>query len=75
MMIIDSQAVKNTCNAEMESNGFCHYKSTNGIKRHLAVDSLGFPFFSHCTPANVTDDAGLIERLSAPIEYFKRKPV
>ena len=74
-MIIDSQAVKNTCNAEVESKGFCHYKSTNGIKRHLAVDSLGFPFFSHCTKANVTDDAGLIEMLSAHIEYFKRKPV
>jgi hypothetical protein len=30
------------------SNGFCFYKATNGIKRHLAVDSLGFPFFTHC---------------------------
>ena len=74
-MIIDSQAVKNTCNAEVESKGFCHYKSTNGIKRHLAVDRLGFPFFSHCMKANVTDDAGFIEMLSAHIEYFKRKPV
>ena len=39
LIIIDSQAVKNTCNASRESSGFCFYKSTNGIKRHLAVDS------------------------------------
>jgi hypothetical protein len=39
--MIDSQAVKNTCNTSVDSKGFCHYKATNGIKRHLAVDSLG----------------------------------
>ena len=74
-MIIDSQAVKNTCNASVESKGFCFYKSTNGIKRHLAVDTLGFPFFTHCTKANVSDDQGLIEMLSDNIDYFKSKPV
>ena len=31
LMIVDSQAVKNTCNASIESIGFCFYKSTNGI--------------------------------------------
>lgn len=71
----DSQAVKNTCNASVESKGFCHYKCTNGIKRHLAVDTLGFPFFTHCTKANVTDDQGLIEMLSHNIDYFRAKPV
>ncbi len=103
-MIIDSQAVKNTCNASAASNGFCFYKATNGrnfagrsfiqqsfaIKRHLAVDSLGFPFFTHCTRANVSDDQGLIEpnsdggsfsrqnlaeMLSQNIDYFRQKPV
>jgi hypothetical protein len=73
--MIDSQAVKNTCNASSESKGFCFYKSTNGIKRHLAVDILGFPFFSHCTKASVSDDQGLIEMLSDNINYFKSKPV
>ena len=43
LIIIDSQAVQNTCNASVESKGFCFYKATNGIKRHLAVDTLGFP--------------------------------
>ena len=42
-MMADSQAVKNTCTAGIESKGFCFYKATNGIKRHLVVDSLGFP--------------------------------
>lgn len=58
LIIIDSQAVKNTCNASIESKGYCFYKATNGIKRHLAVDILGFPFFTHCTPAHVPDDVG-----------------
>jgi len=36
---------------------------------------VGFPFFTHCTPANVSDDAGLIEMLILNINYFKSKPV
>lgn len=75
LIIVDSQAAKNTCNASKESKGFCHYKSTNGIKRHLAVDTLGFPFFTHCTKANVSDDRGLIEMFEQNIDYFKSKPV
>ena len=67
--------MKNTCNAGVETKGFCLYKATNGIKRHLAVDTLGFPFFTHCTPANVSDDAGLIEILTLNIDYFRSKPV
>ncbi len=74
-MMGDSQAVKNTCTASAGSKGFCFYKSTNGIKRHLMVDTLGFPFFTLCTPANVSDDAGLILMLTANIDYFKSKPV
>jgi hypothetical protein len=73
--MVDSQATKNTCNANKESKGFCVYKCTNGIKRHLAVDSLGFPFFTHCTKASVTDDQGLIEMFTANIDYFKAKPM
>jgi hypothetical protein len=67
--------VKNTCNASVETKGFCHYKCTNGIKRHLAVDTLGLPFFTHCTKANVTDDQGLIEMLRQNLDYFRAKPV
>ena len=67
--------MKNTCTAGVASKGFCFYKATNGIKRHLAVDTLGFPFFTHCTPANVSDDARLLEMLILNIDYFKSKPV
>ena len=75
LIIIDSQAVKNTCNASVDLKGYCFYKATNGIKRHLAIDTLGFPFFTHCTPANVSDDRGLVEMLSNNIDYFRSKPV
>lgn len=54
---------------------FAFTKATNGIKRHLAVDTLGFPFFTLCTAANVSDDAGLIELLTLNIQYFQSKPV
>lgn len=36
---------------------------------------MGFPFFTHCTRANVSDDAGLIEMLTYHINYFHLKPV
>ena len=67
--------MKNTCTASVDSKGFCFYKATNGIKRHLGVDILGFPFFTHCTPANVSDDVGLIEMLIKHMDYFRAKPV
>ena len=71
----DSQAVKNTCNASVESKGFCFDKATNGIKRHRVVDTLGFPFITHGTAANLSDDAGLLEVLIQNMDYFRSKPV
>jgi len=33
----------------------------NGVKRHLTqVGTLGYPFFTHCTRVNVSDDADLV---------------
>ena len=43
---------KNTDTANLETKGYCHHKSTNGIKRHLLVDVLGNPYFVKCTAAN-----------------------
>jgi len=40
----------------------------------LAVDSLGFSFFTHCNKASVSDDPGLIEMLANNIDYFQDKP-
>lgn len=39
------------------------------------MDTLGFPFFTHCTKANVSDDQGLIEMLTDNVDYFRAKPV
>ncbi|WP_293308824.1 hypothetical protein [Microcoleus sp. PH2017_10_PVI_O_A] len=39
------------------------------------MDTLGFPFFTHCTQANVSDDPGLLEMLSHNLDYFRAKPV
>lgn len=36
---------------------------------------MGFPLFTLCTPANVSDDAGLIELLTQNMDYFRSKPV
>lgn len=33
------------------------------------------PFVTHCTAANLSDDAGLIEMLAQNIAYFQSKPV
>jgi transposase len=53
LVIIDSQAVKNTdCASE---TWWCHYKCTNGIKRHLLVDVLGIPISILVTKADVND--------------------
>ncbi len=75
LIIIDSQAVKNPWNASAASNGFCFYKATNGITGHWAGHNLGFPLFTHCPRANVTDNQGLIEMLSQNMDYVRHKPV
>ncbi len=74
-VIIDSQAVQNTCNASVESKGFCFSKATNGIKRHLAVDTLGFPS-SHTVQAPmfqmIRDCHSMVTQ---NLDYFRSKPM
>ena len=65
---------KNTDTANIETKGYCHYKSTNGIKRHLLVDVLGNPYFVKCTTAKISDDEGLLEIIRANLEYFLDLP-
>jgi transposase len=66
---------KNTDTANLETKGYCWYKSTNGIKRHLLVDVLGNPYFVNCTPANSSDDDGLLEMIRENMRYFLNLPV
>ena len=74
LLICDSQAVKNTDTADIETKGFCHYKATNGIKRHLCVDVLGTPFFVVCTPANISDDDGFVQIVKENLDFFIELP-
>ena len=53
MVLLDSQAVKNTDSADQ--TWFCHYKCTNGIKRHMLVDVLWIPVCVKITTANIWD--------------------
>jgi transposase len=74
LVIVDSQAVKNTDSADIDTKGFCAYKSTNGIKRHLTVDTLGLPLFIYCSPANLSDDLGLVDMFANHEDWFKNLP-
>jgi transposase len=56
--IIDAQSVKNTDTAK--NKGYDAGKKVSGIKRHIAVDTQGFPHAIHITTANVTDREGAL---------------
>ncbi len=58
MLIVDSQSVKNGAEKKGDDAG----KKVPGIKRHLAVDTQGFPHAIEITTANVTDRKGAFER-------------
>jgi transposase len=65
---------KNTDTADTDTKGYCWYKATNGIKRHLLVDVLGNPYFVICTKASVSDDDGLLAIIKRHKEYFLQLP-
>ncbi len=66
--------VQNTDTAGIETKGFCHYKRTNGIKRHLLVDTLGNPYFIYCSKASLNDDNDLLEIIRENKQYFMELP-
>ena len=74
LLLGDSLCAKNTDTAAIETKGYGHYKSTNGIKRHLLVDVLGNPSFVKGTAANLSDDEGLLEIIKENKEYFLALP-
>jgi transposase len=57
-VILDAQSVKNTDTAE--EKGYDAGKKVSGIKRHIVVDTQGFPHAIAVTPANVTDREGAL---------------
>lgn len=60
--IADAQSVKNTDTAE--AKGYDAGTKVSGIKRHIAVDTNGFPHATDVTTADVTDRAGALQALS-----------
>ena len=66
---------ENTDTANIETKGFCRYKATNGIKRHLLVDVLGNPYCVRCTKASMSDDDGLPAIIKENKQYFLDLPV
>jgi len=62
LLIVDAQSVKNTDTAE--AKGYDAGKKVSGIKRHIAVDTLGLPHAVAITTANVTDRKGALLALS-----------
>lgn len=60
--IIDAQSVKNTDTAK--EKGYDAEKKVSGIKRHIAVDTQGFPHAFLVTTANITDRKGALSMIS-----------
>jgi len=60
-LIVDAQSVKNTDSAEQK--GYDAGKKVSGIKRHIAVDTQGFPHAIAVTTAEVTDRNGALQAI------------
>ena len=60
-MVVDAQSVKNTDTATLK--GYDAGKKVSGIKRHIAVDTQGFPHAVAVTTAEVTDRKGALKAL------------
>ena len=58
MLIIDSKTIQNADTAG--EKGYDGGKKKTGIKIHIAVDVLGFPYAMFITTANITDRYGAI---------------
>ena len=62
--IIDTQTVKGTPESAKES-GFDGGKLMKGRKRHIIVDTMGYPIISRVHAANISDGHGACEVLNA----------
>jgi putative transposase len=72
--IMDSQSVKST-EEGARSNGYDAHKNVKGRKRHLLVDTLGFPLSVYVTSADVQDRVGaqgLLAGLKALVPRLKK---
>jgi putative transposase len=70
--IVDSQSVKVTSMAAVETRGYDGAKKINGRKRHVLVDTLGLMLRVKVHPADVQDRAGVPLLLEGAAEQFPR---
>ena len=61
LLIVDAQSVKNTDTAALK--GYDAGKKVSGIKRHIAVDTQGFPHAVAVSTAEVTDRKGALQAI------------
>ncbi|MGH9568543.1 MAG: IS5 family transposase [Candidatus Angelobacter sp.] len=61
LLIVDAQSVQNTDTAALK--GYDAGKKISGIKRHIAVDTQGFPHAVAVTTAQLTDRKGALQAL------------
>jgi putative transposase len=66
--VMDSQSVK-TVEESAGIRGYDAHKCVKGRKRHLLVDTLGFPIAWYVTPADLSDPAGA-RRLLGGLAFF-----
>jgi transposase len=68
--VIDSQSVKGADTVGADRRGYDAGKKINGIKRHIAVDTLGLLLVVMVTAAGVQDRDGAVRLLSVLRERF-----
>ncbi len=69
--IVDAQSVKNTL-VSSEDRGFDAGKKIKGIKRHIAVDTLGLVLAVVIQSASVQDRDGAMDVLEKMVESWKK---
>ncbi len=69
-LIVDAQSVKNTDTASQK--GYDAGKKVSGIKRHIAVDTQGFPHAVAVTTADVTDRNGALAAFDRCADNLKQ---
>ncbi len=70
MTVIDSQSVRTGLPHAV--SGIDGFKSVKGIKRHIAVDSNGYPLGTDITTANVHDSKGAERMVARVLSDFKQ---
>ena len=67
--VIDSQSVRQ--NLPHSEKGIDGHKRVKGIKRHISVDSAGYPLSVHVTTANIHDSKAAIPLIISTLNRYR----